>query len=765
MESGPRLGHRTARSAALLLPALAAVLLFLPILRHGFVYDDLPMLQDNAYLGSWSGLWEGFQVPLWETVSKSRFAASFYRPVGIAAFTVLRQIGGGDPAPFHAASLLLHALCSTLVALLALRLGLRPLVAGCAGLLFAAHGAHVETVAWACALTYLLATAFSLLALIALAGGRLGWCAALLLPAMLSQETAFGAAALCFAIAVRTRTPRWHAGVLLLPVALVYVLRCLVFHDWSAGLLGESVFDAVDPARGFGLADQVALALSMIGRYLGFLLWPWPHQPFRPLQLDVQAGDPGLWVPAAAGLAAIVVAAWIWLRHGRRAPLVLYGLGILMAALVPALSVWNLGQFAFEERYPYLASTGFCVLLPGLLLGARAAPPPRPRLAAGLAVAVLAVAGNAYSAAVTLPHWRDNLTFFGWAREAAPNAVISHVEYAGELLRRAEAMPRGAPQREAALEAALQVLSQAQDLRRQPWFIHPVDWMRLHTLIGSALLLEQDLRTAEAFYRTLLEHTPGSPDAHNGMGTVLAMRAARALERGEDEAAQADFAAALSHFQTALNGDPYLREALLGAGKCLTALGSADQAVAPLQRAFEMGPGDPAYAEALAEALIQTGRYGEARRILARHMQEHGDSFAGPFMTGVSFAAEGERLRFEGRADESRALTLQSLPWFEQALERGPANDKAAFNVGRACVELQRYAEALPYLERAFAARPQDPGYALYLLTAQEQLGFPAQAAATIQRHLEAAPGSPLRAELEAALPQLLERIPREPSR
>jgi hypothetical protein len=67
---------------ALLLPALAAFLLFLPMLGGGFLYDDHELLTRNPRIGDPGLLLESFQKPFWEVISPLRTAAGFYRPLG-----------------------------------------------------------------------------------------------------------------------------------------------------------------------------------------------------------------------------------------------------------------------------------------------------------------------------------------------------------------------------------------------------------------------------------------------------------------------------------------------------------------------------------------------------------------------------------------------------------------------------------------------------------------------------------------------------------
>lgn len=767
-------GHGAWRRAlAFAAAALAAAALYWPVLHAGFVYDDLPLLRDNPFLRSWSGMWRAFGLPLWETVSPSRYAAGFYRPMGVAAFTALWHAGGGAPWPFHAASLALHALCSVLVVSLALRLGWRPLAAGFGGLLFAVHGAHAEPVAWASSLTYLLAASGALLALRALVARRFAACAVWLLLAALSHETALGAAALCFLVAL-ARDGRRCAGtwLLLLPVAAVYGLRAHAFRDWGAGLTAESIFDFLDPAHAYDWLDRTGLALSLMARYAAFLIWPWPHAPFRPLRVDRQIADPALWAPAVAGAAALAAAALLalrqWRRRGPDALPILLPLGIWLATLAPALRVRSLGQFPFEERFLYLPSAGFSMLAAALLCGIRPPGPSRrrwsmaaARCAAGGAV-VLAML-HAASARAALPHWRDNETFVQWARASAPQALASHLEYASEILRAARELPERTAAREQAIERALRALRDAQELKDQGWFIHPVDWVLLHALIGSALLLDRDFPSAEVFYRKVLEEIPGSPDIHTGMGNLRAMQGEEALRNGRAEEGRSLLEEALTHFQAALDGDPALREALLGKGRSLALLGRQEEGIPPLQRAFALDPGSAPYAGALVETLLQTRRYTEARRVAREHMEQAPASASGPLLHGIALAAEGEERKFAGDTTAFLDRTREALPWFQRALDLDPASPAAAFQLGRCLFELGRVAEALPLLEAAFAADPADPSRAIYLATAQETRGFPGHAAGTMRKHIEAAPASKLRPDFEAAIPRLLERIPAEP--
>ncbi|HEX9793831.1 MAG TPA: hypothetical protein VGC54_07580, partial [Planctomycetota bacterium] len=423
-------GSSTARRLAVLVPALAALLVFWPVLQAAFVYDDLPLLRHNAFVHSWSALWKAWTTPLWETVSETRYASGYHRPVGVVVFTLLHRIGGGAPWTFHLASILLHAACSALLARLALALGWRPLAAGAAGLLFAAHGAHLEPVAWASSLTYLLAAAFALLGLRALLCGRSTAAAIALALAALAHESAFGVWLLAFALVALRRAPmrapdRDGPAAARRPVFLrlglgllaVYLLRALAFGGPGAGFGRESIFDLLgaEPIA-YGMLDRLVLALSLVWRYLAFLAWPWPHQPFRVLELDVQAGDWQLLGPALLGAVVLLAGAILWLRARAPRGLLAVPLGLLIATLLPLLDLGSLAEFPFEERYVYLASCGFALLLAGVAIGRKSAAEPRWRAPLGAAALAVVAAVQGASVRASLAPWRSHEAFFVHAR-------------------------------------------------------------------------------------------------------------------------------------------------------------------------------------------------------------------------------------------------------------------------------------------------------------------------------------------------------------
>ncbi len=243
------------------LPALAAILVFVRILGAEFVYDDLVLLRDNPFLRNWSALWQGFDQPFWSMVGDDRIHSGFFRPLATASFTLLWKVGGGAPWVFHGASLLLHALSSSMVAGLGLALGFRTSVAIFAGVVFALHGAHAEPVAWASSLPDLLATTFCLASLLAWLKGKTWTTAVWLLAALITKESSIGILILLLAHSLFQQIDRRkNLAPLLLAAAVVWILRVRAWGgDWAAGFGIETTRYFLEPLQQVGLSLHLIL--------------------------------------------------------------------------------------------------------------------------------------------------------------------------------------------------------------------------------------------------------------------------------------------------------------------------------------------------------------------------------------------------------------------------------------------------------------------------------------------------------------------------
>lgn len=147
---------------------LFGVVAYLPQCTYPFVYDDVSIISKNPTVtgGAWL---DCLTEPYWP---RDLGFDPLYRPVTTASLRLNYALFGDRPLGYRVTNALLHAVCSALVALLALRLWpagrgggeqrRRGWVGWIAGLVFAVHPLHAEAVALVVGRAELLAALFSL---------------------------------------------------------------------------------------------------------------------------------------------------------------------------------------------------------------------------------------------------------------------------------------------------------------------------------------------------------------------------------------------------------------------------------------------------------------------------------------------------------------------------------------------------------------------------------------------------------------------------
>jgi hypothetical protein len=404
--------------------ALAAAAVYARTAGFAFVYDDIWVVRNNPLLHSLAR-WPEILAAPWQT-------HGLYRPLTSLTFAASWALGGGAPGGFHLVNLLLHALASVLVLLLAERWLPRP-AALAAALLFAVHPVHVEAVANVVGRAELLATIFTLAAgLLYLrhgdqvrTTGRAHWASALgtlgmLLLALASKESAFAAPALLLLLewlrereagrAFRPRRdPQW--ALWLAVVALTAAWLAL-----RASILGGFAGDQPAPGlAGSSLPERVVIMLPVMTEYLRLLLFPARlSADYSPDFLPVSAA---FGARAAVGLVLLAVCAWLAVLARRRAPVVTAGILWVGASLLIVANLIVPTGILLAERTLYLPSVGVCLVF-GWLWGEAWAR--RPALAVA-ALAIVLLAGTARTV-TRAGVWKDNTVFFHQLVQDAPGS-------------------------------------------------------------------------------------------------------------------------------------------------------------------------------------------------------------------------------------------------------------------------------------------------------------------------------------------------------
>jgi len=429
-EAGP---SRLRRTRVLLIAALVAcaTLPYLNILFNGFVYDDDAQVLKNPYVRSFRYVKEIFTSNVWSFRGVHRIT-NLYRPVMTLGYLICYRLFGMQAYGFHLVSLLLHVLVVCLVFVLTERLTGDRVWAFVAGALFALHPVHTESVAWIAAVTdlevtffYLLTFGFFLLA--GRPGGRrsrplMAAMVVAFILALLSKEQAMTLPALATVYEhffredrLETNTSQklsrygllWLTGAAYVPIRIHFIGALAPAENWPQLTPLETVLSA----------------FSLVGQYVGKLLWPVQlcafyvfHASKSFFDLDVLAGLLVLLVFAALAFVC-------WRSPERNVRFASFAILWFFATLAPVLNAHWVGVNVFTDRYLYLPSVGvgWLVGLGASKLWSRAAR--RPVLRRALVLAGLML-GGLYAVRIVIRDrdWNNDIVLYNQTLELSPDA-------------------------------------------------------------------------------------------------------------------------------------------------------------------------------------------------------------------------------------------------------------------------------------------------------------------------------------------------------
>ncbi len=326
------------------LPVLFAIAIYLPILQADFVYDARAQILTDTFIHQPAHLVDVLSLRV-----LSLDVLDNNRPMNLLSLMLDSLVWGKNPFGYHLSSVLLHG-GNTLLLLLLLRrlLPEAPAVAApLAAMLFAVHPAISEAV---CEATYredLLATFFTLGALLA-AERRPLLCVASLFCAAASKESAWLAP---FLLAVLPWPPdrrRWRilaAGIA--AVACFAIARQLLKPEVSL------IFSQEPPYAGGSFLGTLQVVPRILLLHLTHIVWP-AH-----LSADyTPASIRSLTLPAALTVMILLLAWQTWTSRGKRAALL--GVAVFWLALIPVSNLVPIYRPA-ADRYLYLPMAGLCL--------------------------------------------------------------------------------------------------------------------------------------------------------------------------------------------------------------------------------------------------------------------------------------------------------------------------------------------------------------------------------------------------------------------
>jgi hypothetical protein len=318
--------------AALLI--LVTIVVYLPCLRGGFIWDDFTLITENRLIKASDGLQR-----FWHTAE-----ASEYYPLTGSLRWLEWRLWGMAPMGYHVVNVLLHAINSVLVWMVLRRLKIPG--AWWAALVFAIHPVNVATVAWISEQKNTLSMLF--------------YALAILLYLNFSEESRwrwYVLSVTAFLLALLSKT-----AVVMLPVVL---LGCIW---WVRGRVRTKDLFQLAPFWAFSLIfgivtiwfhrthalEPMAIQPESVAFRLAVAGWaPWFYLSKALLPVDLMAVypkwmiDTSYWVSYVPGLLVIGTLAMFWWKRDSGGRPFLFGFGYFVVMLLPVLG------FFYQSFYRY----------------------------------------------------------------------------------------------------------------------------------------------------------------------------------------------------------------------------------------------------------------------------------------------------------------------------------------------------------------------------------------------------------------------------
>ena len=652
--------------------ALLAVLVYLPALGAGFIWDD-QALTENPLVAAPGGLWRIWLTPALMPQEQH------YWPLVYSSFWLEHLLAGLNPFIYHLDNVLLHGAACVLLWRVLRRLAVPG--AWLAAALFAVHPVHAESVAWVIerkdvlcgALVFGAALAFLRFHdLPAAAPPRRRWriyalSLALFAAALLSKSAAVGLP-VTLALALWLRNGRLTRRDLLALAPLALLAAALALADLSYFSAHQET--GVETS-GLALPERVLVAGRAIWIYLLKLALPYPLATYYPK-----------W-PAGRGLlAALPLLAWLallaglWLarrRVGRGAFAALAFFGVLLAPMLGVMDFEYMNLTWVADRFQYLASAGPLALAAAgaLLLAERLRwSEAARRYGAAALLAALGLLGLRQAA-----RYHDSVTLFQASAAAYPQCWPAHSNLSWALGQAGRS------------EEALQALNDG--LRQMP----APEYHLTHDL-AQAMEERQRPADAEQYYQETLRLKPGFVSAHINYGNLLA-------DLGRPGEAEA-------HFREALRLSPASVGGLSNLVSVLRQQNKLEEAANLLAEMLKLAPRRADVHAQLALVRFEQEQYPQALEACRQALRLDPYSFVGTTTLGQILLAQGKA------ADALAPLT--------QAAQLQPASPDPWFLLGESHAALRDAAEAVRCYQEALRRQPNHPGAAERL----QALGAPA---------------------------------------
>ena len=528
---------------------LAAFGVYVRMLQGNFLWDDSHLILNNERIQSLSHLGQIFTSDFWQT-SESTSAVQdsdldklgYYRPAVTLSYLVDYLHWKHNPFGYHLLNLLLHVAVTGLVYLLSREFLKRWMPRFAAALLFAVHPAHAETVSPIWGRTDLLCGLFFLLALFFYLRVRkaeervtgqdqgskaqvrgMPWIASLFffLLALLSKEMAVVFPLFVFILDWLWFEKGWKAAIRsAIPYAAVLVLYLAI------RLLSVGAYSGGRTLYAGGVFGTLLTMTRITASYIRLMVWPMPLNSYYLVDPTTSLGDARFW--GAFLLLGLLFAGLLAVR--KAAPAVFVGGLWFFLLLLPVTNLFPIGGVMMAERFLYLPSIGFCLLVGvGIERGWRT----RGIGESALGLAILASIFFGWLTYNRTESWLNEYKFFRAMVWSSPESPMAHNNLGNCLLARREYIPairefektlalrpKSPPNTHIGLGDACAAAGRYEDAAqsyRKALELNP-NLIPVYVNLGNAYHQMEDYPQAIGAFKKVIELSPGLALAHYNLG-------------------------------------------------------------------------------------------------------------------------------------------------------------------------------------------------------------------------------------------------------
>jgi tetratricopeptide (TPR) repeat protein len=322
--------------------------------------------------------------------------------------------------------------------------------------------------------------------------------------------------------------------------------------------------------------------------YLTSLLWPFNlnfWHTFHPISTLFEANGMISLVVTVIFIIVVALAAY------KRDKVYFIGLLLLIAPLLPAFYIKGISGKPFAERYLYLPSVGYVLLLATSLSWAK---DKLPFAAKSIMIVFIMILGSYTVGTISRNNiWENEFHLWSDTVRKSPDSAVAHSELAQAYASRGQ------------LDAAIAEV--------QKLLLLEPDSVNGHVSLGKLYEAQGELDRAIVEFQTALRLKPDSIDARNaisrignayisqgqldkamtGFQSVIRLRpddATTHIDLGKVYASQGRFDKAIAELQAALRLKPDSAVAHIGLGNVYTAQGQLDRAISEFQTALRLKP-------------------------------------------------------------------------------------------------------------------------------------------------------------------------------